>query len=241
MVAGLSFTVYMLILVAATLGAFVQGSIGFGAALVTVPAVAVAAPDALPTTVIMWVVPLTFGMVIREHRGVDWTGVRWIMLGRLPGTALGAWVVTAVPGETLSILAGGAVLVAVVTSLLAIAVSLTRVTRMVAGFASGLMGTSTSIGGPPLALLYQHEDGAVMRSTLAASFAAGTLLSLVVLGAGGAIEGWQALLALALQPGLILGLALSRRTSRHLDRGRLRPVVLGFSAATAVLAILRGL
>lgn len=237
---GLSFTDYSLILLATTMGALVQGSIGFGAALVAVPAIALAAPEALPATVIIWVVPLAVAMVIRERRGVDWSGVRWIVLGRLPGTAIGAWVVAVVASKTLSVLAGGVVLLAVVTSLLSAAVPLTRATKTAAGFASGLMGTSTSIGGPPLALLYQHEDGAVVRSTLAASFTVGTLLSLASLSVAGAIESWQVLLALALQPGLMVGLALSRPVSRYLDDRWLRPTVLGFAAVAATLAIARG-
>lgn len=232
---------YALVLTAVTAGAFVQASVGFGAALIAVPAIALVAPDALPVTVIVWVSPLAVAMAVRERGGIDRSGVGWATLGRVPGSALGAWVVQAVAAPTLSLLAGGAVLLAVAGSLLSVALTPTRRLTLLAGFASGLMGTATSVGGPPLALLYQHERGPVVRSTLAAIFTVGTAMSFVVLAVAGAVEGWQVVLALALQPGLVLGLALSRTAIRRLDAAWLRPAVLTVAGVTAVLAILQGL
>lgn len=241
MIADLSTGDYALALVAMTIGAFVQGSVGFGAALIAVPAMALVAPDALPVTVIVWVAPLCVAMALRERAGIDRRGVGWATIGRLPGSALGAWVVNTVADQTLSLLAGGAVLVAVIVSALSVGVTPTRGSTLTAGFASGLMGTATSVGGPPMALLYQHERGPVVRSTLAATFTVGTAVSFTVLAASGAVEGWQVVLALALQPGMVVGLLLSRVAVRRLDGGRLRPAVLTLAGLTAALAILRGL
>jgi uncharacterized membrane protein YfcA len=235
---------YAVVLLAATIGATVQGTIGFGANLISVPVVAVVAPDALPVTLVVWAVPLVVTMVVRERDGVDWAGVGWITLGRLPGTVLGAWVVTSVATDTLSVLAGAAVLLAVAVSLVSATVPLTPATRTAAGFASGVMGTSTSIGGPPLALLYQHQDGKVVRSTLAAAFAVGTVTSLTGLAVAGAIEAWQVVLALALLPSLAGGLLVSRRLVHRFDRFDrpwLRPVVLALAGAAASVAVVHGL
>jgi uncharacterized protein len=241
-IAELSLVEYLLALGAVTLGATVQGSVGFGAALIAVPAIALVVPDALPVTVIVWVAPLCAAMALRERGGIDRSGVGWATLGRVPGSAMGAWVVNAVAASTLSILAGGAVLLAVTVSLLSVTVPPRPGSSLVAGFASGLMGTATSVGGPPVALLYQHEPGPVVRSTLAAMFTVGTVMSFSVLALTGAVEGWQVVLALALQPGLVLGLLLSRVVVRRLDgRGWLRPAVLAVAGVTALLAVVRGL
>ena len=103
------------------------------------------------------------------------------------------------------------------------------------------MGTATSIGGPPLALLYQHHEGPVLRATLAATFALGTVVSVLGLALAGVIEGWQVVLALALAPGTLLGVLASNRLVGRLDGAWLRPAVLLFVSVAAVVAIARGL
>jgi len=103
------------------------------------------------------------------------------------------------------------------------------------------MGTATSIGGPPLALLYQRQEGRVLRSTLAMAFVFGTAISLTGLAIAGAIEPWHLELALAMVPGLVGGLAVSRALGRRLDGPLLRPAVLGLATVAALVAVARGL
>jgi uncharacterized protein len=228
-------------LAAITIGALVQGSVGFGANIVAVPVIAVLEPDALPATLALVVIPLVAVMAVRERHAVDRAGVTWMTVGRVPGTVVGATVVAVISADTLSVLLGAGVLLAVAMSTFTATIPVNRVTATTAGFASGAMGTATAIGGPPLALLYQHHEGPVLRATLAVAFAVGTVLSLVGLAIAGAIEAWHVVLAIALVPGLLAGLALSRLLVHRLDRAWLRPAVLGFAAATAVIAIIRGL
>jgi uncharacterized membrane protein YfcA len=189
----------------------------------------------------MLALPLATGMAIGERAHVDWHGVGWLMVGRIPGTVVGATIVALVAASTLSVLAGASVLVAVALSVVSTTVVVTRPTTVAAGLASGIMGTATSIGGPPLALLYQHHEGPVLRSTLAVTIGIGTVISLAGQALAGAVHGWQLLLALSLLPGVGAGLALGRVVSRRLDERWLRPAVLGFATAAALLAIGRGL
>lgn len=232
---------YVAVLLVVALGALVQGSVGFGANLLAAPALAVVEPDALPSTLMLLVLPLAVGMVRRERRGVDRSAVAWLMAGRLPGTVVGAAVVAVVSPRTLSVLAGVAVLAAVGTSLVRTDLPVTRGTTLAAGVASGAMGTATSIGGPPLALLFQHRAGPVLRATLAAVFALGTVLSLLGLVVAGALAAWHVRLALALCPGTLAGLAASSRLAARLDAGWLRPAVLTVAAVAAAGAVVRGL
>jgi uncharacterized membrane protein YfcA len=69
---------YLVVALTAGVGATVQGSVGFGANLITVPVVAVVVPEALPVVLWVWVLPLVAAMAVREHRGVDWSGLGWI-------------------------------------------------------------------------------------------------------------------------------------------------------------------
>lgn len=232
---------YLVILLAASVGATVQGSVGFGASLTTVPVVALFAPEALPGVAVIWSMPLVIAVALRERHDIDWFGLRWMTVGRLPGAALGAWVVTVVAIDTLSVLTGATVLVAVAISTLGAAVAITAATSTGTGFASGLMGTTTGIDGPPMALLYQHSQGRVTRSTLGAAFVTGGVISLATLLVAGAVEGWQVLLGLALAPSHVVALLVSHRLRDQVDTGWLRPAVLVFAAVAATAAMVRGL
>lgn len=228
-------------LAAVAFGSAVQGTIGFGANLVAVPVLAVVEPAALPAAATMMALPLATGMAVRESDHVDWPGVGWLMVGRLPGTAVGVLVVALVAADTLSVVTGVSVLVAVAISAASLTIPLTRATTVATGLASGAMGTATSIGGPPLALLYQHHEGRVLRSTLAVTIGTGTVVSLLGLAVAGAVAGWQVVLALALLPGVGAGLLAGRALTTRVDGRWLRPAVLTFAAATALVAIARGL
>ena len=77
---------------AALVGATVQGGIGFGMNLVTVPALALVLPEALPATVVLIGTPLAADMVRHEHHAVDRPGLLWILLLSLLTLAISATV-----------------------------------------------------------------------------------------------------------------------------------------------------
>jgi uncharacterized membrane protein YfcA len=112
---------------------------------------------------------------------------------------------------------------------------------LIAGVLSGFMGTTSSIGGPPIAMIYQHESGARIRGTLSAYFTFGASMSLVALAAIGRFGEWELLAALALLPGVLIGAVLSARAATWLDAGRTRIAVLAVSAASGALVVLREL
>src|SRR5690606_33472030 len=157
------------------------------------------------------------------RHGIEVRNALTIVAWRIPGTVVGALTVAAVSADTISTLAGGAVVAAVVVTAGGATVPINRATTAAAGLASGAMGTATSIGGPPVVLLYQRREGPVLRATLAVTFVAGLLISLTGQAAVGAIEGWHALLALALLPGTVVGLAVARVLAHRLDGPWLRP------------------
>jgi uncharacterized membrane protein YfcA len=232
----------IVVAVAATLvGATVQGSIGFGMNLVTVPVLAIVEPATLPATPVLLGVPISLVMVRHEWHAVDRASIGWILAGRIPGTIVGTIIVVLVATSTLSVLVGVVVLASVAMSAVGRTIAVNPRTCTIAGVESGVMGTAAGIGGPPLALLYQHHEGPVMRSTLAASFFFGTILSLTALGVAGEVLLAHVGLAALLTPAVYLGARLSRALARVLDRGWLRPAVLGFAALSALVAIVNGL
>ncbi|MGZ8763221.1 MAG: sulfite exporter TauE/SafE family protein [Acidimicrobiia bacterium] len=230
-----------LCLMVVSLGAFVQGSLGFGLNLIVAPVVAVLVPDAVPGGVVLLALPLTIYMVLREHRHIDRRGVAWVMVGRLPGAVIGAAIVVLVTPDLLTSVIGVAILVAVALSAVHPHLRVTPGTASAAGLTAGVMGTAAAIDGPPLALLYQNHRSESIRATLATCFVLGALMSTVALIIAGELRMEQVVFTLVLLPALGVGLLASTWGARHLDGRSLRPAVLTFAAIAGAAALIRGL
>jgi uncharacterized protein len=232
---------FTLTLAAVGIGAAIQGSIGFGYALVAAPVLTLIAPSTLPTTLLLLAIPLTTAMAIRERAHVDVSGFVAMTTGRALGAGLGVAILLAVPADSLSILFGSLIVLAAALTASRPLVETGAGARFAAGVASGAMGTASAIGGPPLALVYHDRPGPELRSTLALSFLVGMAFSLVGLALAGQVHGWQVLLAVELLPALMFGLALGGAAARRLDQHWLRPAVLWFAAIAGLAAMIRGL
>lgn len=222
-------------------GAALQAVLGFGLGLIAAPVLAIVEPDLVPGPLLFVMVPLTVLVARRERGSLDLHGIRWALVGRVPGTLAGAAAVAALPERGLAVVLGSVVLLAVVSSVAGVHVDPTSRTLLAAGVASGFMGTATSIGGPPMAMVYQRRSGPELRSTLAAYFVVAASFSLLMLALAGEFDGDGLTHGLVLLPGVLAGYALSAPLGRYLDRGRTRRAVLAASATSAVVLIARQL
>ncbi|HEV2779339.1 MAG TPA: sulfite exporter TauE/SafE family protein [Actinophytocola sp.] len=223
------------------LGGLVQGTVGFGMALVAVPVLALVEPSLLPGPMLLVGTVHTVLTLWREHGHVDWRGVGWATLGRLPGTVVGVLVVDSLPQRGFLTVVGLGVLAFTVLSVVSWHPRPTPGALTTAGVVSGAFGTSMAIGGPPVVLLYQHEDGARIRATMAAYFTIGAPISAVGLAVAGHLDGRDARAAAILAPFLLVGFALSGPARRLVEGGRIRWAVLGFAALSALVLIGRSL
>jgi uncharacterized protein len=226
---------------AVLVGSIVQGSIGVGLNIVAAPFVALVVPEALPATLVLVAVPLAITTLAREHHALDRVALPWMLAGALPGTALGLIIVEVTDVSALTVIVAVTTLSGVAVSVLSPPVPTTRMTSLAAGFTSNVFGTATAVGGPPVALLFQHRTGPTARATLGAFFATSAALSIVGYTATGEIDMDQVLFALALAPLMVAGVWTSRHFHIHVDRGWLRPAVLTLSAVAGLAALVRGL
>ncbi|HEV7932159.1 MAG TPA: sulfite exporter TauE/SafE family protein [Actinomadura sp.] len=226
---------------AAAVGATVQGSVGLGLGLVAAPIVTLFFPSLMPGSILVAAAVLPVFTLVREVRFADWRGLRWAFGGRIAGTPLGVWVVAALPPRALGMVVGGMVLAAVGITALPGGVPRSRPALVAAGVFSGATGTATSIGGPPLALLYQREEGPRIRATLAVFFTIGAVISLLTLAAVDQLPLRQVTAGLLLTPFALVGFAASGPVRRFLDNGRMRTGVLLITAVSALVLILRSL
>ena len=228
------------ILAAATIvAAFVQGSTGVGFALVLAPVLAFVAPDLLPVCLLALMIPLNVYVAWRERAAIDRQGVGWITLGRFLGTFGGLWLLAAFAADRLQMLIGAMTVIAAAATLLMRAFRPGRRSFVAVGVATGISETATGIGGPPLALAYQHRSAPTLRSTLALCFLLGQVMSLLVLAVAGRVTGTQLLAATMLVPALLIGGAASHAIHGRISGRALRTFVLVFALASGALLLVR--
>lgn len=218
--------------------AFVQGSSGLGFALIVAPVTGILDPGLLPVFVLATMIPLNAYVVWRERTSLDVRGASWIAAARLAATPAGLALLWLIPERGLGMFVGVATVLAAVVSLAAPAFTPGRGAYIGAGVVTGLTETATGVGGPPLALVYQHRPPAELRSTVAACFLVGEVASLALLFATG--EGSPADLgpAAALLPAIAAGAWLSRLVHHRLDARRMRLFVLVFALVSGVGLVL---
>lgn len=240
-VAGVDLWVLVVIAVAICAGALVQSLIGIGLGLVAAPVVTLLAPELMPGGMLLVVTVLPVITLWREHDEIDWRGLGWAFPARVVGTAIGVWIVAAVDERALGVAVGVVVLLAVVLTVRTFVIPVTRTTLSIAGAIGGITGTASSIGGPPMAVLYQHRSPRQIRTTLAVYFVSGAALSIAGLGWSGELTLDEARLAGLMVAPLLLGFALSFALRQRLPVHVVRPAVLAVCGGAAVLLIVRSL
>lgn len=213
--------------------AALQGTVGFGFALVSVPVLTVVDPSLTPIPQIIVTLPLTLYMAWRERGDLDVRGVGVVTLGRFPGVACGAWLLATASRRVIDGIIATIALVAVLIIARARTVRRTLATQLVAGLFSGIGGTTSAIGGPPVALLYRDGSGPALRSTLAAIFSVGIVVTLSVLWATGQVHVHHARTAALLFPAVLVGTLVARPLSMRVEGEPLRRLVLIVSALAA--------
>lgn len=236
-----SVTVIVAAGLAVALGALVQSGLGLGVGLIASPVVTLLDPALMPGSMLVVSASLPLLILVREIRHADWGGASWALGGRVAGTALGVWVVTVVSVRVLGLIVGAVVLVAIVLTSVASFVPRNRWTLLAAGAVSGTTATTTSIGGPPVALLYQRESGPRVRATMSAFFVVGGVIGLTALALAGHLPGRDITTGLLLVAFATVGFAAAPRLRRFLDAGRVRPAVLIVAVISAVILVVHSL
>jgi uncharacterized membrane protein YfcA len=222
-------------------GSFVQAGIGFGSLLLAAPLLVLVEPGFVPGPVLVPGLALALLMAWRDRRGIHVGEVAWAFAGRVPGSVVGALILASLSAGAFDVLVGTTVVVGAVLTTTGLRVRPTPPILLGAGFIAGITGTTTSIGGPPIALVYQHHVGEKLRGTLAGFFVMGSLLSMVTLALVGRFGAHELVLGLALVPGTVAGYLLSPPFVRWLDRGYTRASVLAVSIGAGLVLIARRL
>lgn len=217
--------------------ALAQAVTGFGSALVAVPLLAlVSDPVAAIVAATAVSLVLTSGAAWRERSHVDRPVARSLVLLGTAGMPVGLVVLLLLDEEQLGVAIAAVMLVMI--ALMAGGLGLGRRATPVAGFASGVLLTSTGMNGPPLVLALVDRPPRSYRATLQAVFALQDVVAVAAFCVLGHVDREVMVLVVGGVLGLPLGWRLGDAVFARIPPARLRPLVLGAMVVPAAGTIL---
>lgn len=225
----------LLILVSSCL----QGVGGIGFAMVSAPVGALLYPQLVPGPLIFLAGVLAILTVLREREHVVWYVLPSALTGRAAGTVIAAVFMSGFSTKQLGIVFALLILLAVLLTAMRWSYPSTRVSWGVAGILSGVMGTLTSAGAPPLVMVAQSLKPPAMRATMSMVFMLGTLMALGALILLGQFTHTQWLLSVLMLPPMWLGFNLSSRLVAHCSAASTRRLLLGLTGISALVLLLQ--
>ncbi len=214
------------------IGSFIQSSIGFGLAIVAAPVLFLVDPLYVPASITVSALTLSIANSYSHWRSISFRGLKFAIVGRVPGTICGGMLLLWIDQRALALWLGLTVLVGVAVSVSHVIFKANGRSLFIAGFLSGFMGTSTSIGGPPMALVMQHQENDFIRANLAAFFVVSCCMSLLMLTSIGHFGREHILISLPLLPATLAGYWVAMRTMHRISHQNLRR----FSLTLCVIA-----
>ncbi|USD66652.1 sulfite exporter TauE/SafE family protein [Vibrio sp. SCSIO 43136] len=222
-------------------GSFVQSAIGFGLAIVAAPLLFMLSPIYVPAPICLVALFISLLNAFKHKSEVSLGGLKMAVIGRIPGSIIGGAILLYISPDMLSLGLGVFVLIAVAISLLPLRIEPTPNRMCVAGFFSGFMGTSSSIGGPPMALLLQHQEANSLRGNLSAFFVASSLISLIVQLFIGFFTLEHLWAILPLLPAAWLGYFLAGKFVHHFSKQWIRYCALALCLTSGIGAVWQAL
>ena len=233
------------LLVTASLIVFVAANLqiatGMGFGMIAAPLLVLLDPLFAPAPILMVGLFLASAGAWPERKNI----VPWEMVAGIGGRIIGSMIAIGLllifaDEKSFYLLFGSLTLTAILLRALGLDVAFNKVNHWMLSTVSGLMGTITSVGAPPMAILYQGQSPSKIRPTLNALFLVSCVVGLVSLTLAGRVGLPHLISAACFLPGVVLG----ERTGRFFKTGDaaiLGRVLLLIAGAAALTLIVRGL
>jgi len=236
-----SFLTIILINIIVLFGSLLQGLIGYGVGMFCAPLLFLISPDLVPAPLILISTIITLIMMYRDKGHLQFEQVSWAIIGGFFGIILAGLILKVTSKEQFELTFGVLILIAVFISMLGLTPKVNKITNVIAGFTSGLMGTITAVGGPPMALLYQHGDIKNIKANLTAFFLFLNIIAIITLASIGQITVNTLITVFSTLPGIVIGLYISTKAHHIVKPHLIRRWILALSAVTAIIAIIKAL
>jgi len=218
-----------------------QISAGMGFGMLASPLIALVKPELVPGSVlVMGLLVAVFG-AWRERENIVYSEISAGVSGRIVGSSVAMIILLFLPNVNAFLILFGTVMLIAIT-LTAFGKKITFTIKNLFGLSilSGVMGSLTAVGAPPMVLIYHDKAPEIVRPTLNAFFFSGCVLGLISLSLSGWFKWSDFLVAFALVPALLFGIYIGQFFKSFSSRSLSR-ILLFLSAIASTILIFRGI
>ena len=228
---------------------YVQGFTGFGFAVVFTPLAVLFISDAQQVVFLSLLIGavLSVGVLVESRRDLQARRAGLLLGGAILGTPAGVAVLALVSPHLLRVIIAASALLVATLWLVRLPPPLVKENGAVwlGGLVGGFLNGSTSMGGPPPALIASIQRWSVQetRATLTAFNLASYVLGLAIAAVSGMAEADFLVGGLSLLPLAIAGSLLGGWSVRHVSKGAFRNALLGtvwLAGLFGLLSVFRG-
>ena len=230
---------FYIIFILIIFGAIAQSAIGLGFGI---PAcfLVLLEPSMVPSCIILMGTFLAFSNALLSLKDIIKVDLIYAYFGRLIGSFMAMPLIFLTLGtKNYLIIFGTLLLVATYMSIKKWNIVANKKNITIAGTISGLMGTLTGIGGPPMALVYQNSSARKVVATLNMFFGVGALFSVILFVYYDLINLPEVMKSIYLSPALIIGTYIGRRemVKKFVDKN-LKNLIIAVCFVSAFVIIL---
>jgi len=230
---------YLIILFLIILGAITQSAIGIGFGI---PAgiLVLLEPSMVPSCIILMGSFLALSNAMLSYKDIIKVDLIYSYTGRVIGSILAMPLIFLTLGTDYYLIVFGVLLlIATYLSAKKWNIVATKKNITIAGTASGIMGTLTGIGGPPMAIVYQNSSAPKVVATLNMFFGIGALFSVLLFVYFDLINLPEVMKSIYLSPGLVIGTYIGRRgIVRKFVNRNLKNLIIAVCFISALVIIL---
>lgn len=230
-------------------GATISGLTGFGFGLVIVPIMLLLFP---PPTVVVLTSSLAIAsglpILIEDRRKVRLRIISPLMIPAIVGLFVGIQILTRLDTRYIKLTAGIVVVIfaAMVARGFVIPGIRSRIAPVVAGFTSGMLGTSTGMSGPPVVLLLTDRapEPRVFRASITFYFSTMNLIGILLVTRTGFVGRREFALAVVFLPLALFGRRVGQRVLYRVNPDQFRRIsmaLLMLTGASGITTALIGL
>lgn len=217
-----------------------QTTIGMGFGMIASPLIALIRPELVPGSILIMGLLVAFFGAWQERENIAGIELRLGIWGRVVGSLVAFGILLLIPNISFFLILFGIImLLAIALTVFGRKIAFTNNNLFGLSVVSGVMGTITAVGAPPMALIYHDRAPSIVRPTLNAFFFAGCVLGLVSLAASGWFRWDDLLAAILFIPAMLAGMAVGSKM-KNISSPALSAILLSVSAVASIALIYKG-
>ncbi len=221
--------------------AILQVSVGMGFGMLASPLIALVKPELVPGSILAMGLIVAFSGAWRERQNIHPTELKLGVSGRVIGSMAALVILSSITElDSFLLVFGLLMLTAVAITASGIKVDFTNRNLLGLSVVSGLVGTITAVGAPPMAIIYHNRPPSIIRPTLNAFFFSSSVLGIGILSLSGWLSVDDLIAAVIFLPAMWFGIWLSSPFKR-IPQKILSALLLSLSGLASMSLVLKAI